>query len=162
VPVGNDRQLLDIERDLFDTVLGERCTIGQHDRDRFADIANPLRGNDRLTERLRGRRGLQPERYSWHGADLGRGDHGVHAADCQRRLRGDGANTGMCNRAAHDGRMQHSVTREVGDVFAAPAQEAEILDPLDWGTDIAVDEGHDLSALRYAAPASSTASTIGM
>lgn len=64
--------------------------------------------------------------------------------------------------AAQDRRVQHSVTREVGDVFAAPAQEAEILDSLDWGTDIAVDEGHDLSALRYAARASSTALTIGM
>jgi len=68
----------------------------------------------------------------------------------------------MRGRAAQDRRMQHSLAHEVSNVFAAPAQEAQILDPLDWSTDIAVDGGHDLSPLRYAARASGTASMIGI
>jgi hypothetical protein len=57
----------------------------------------------------------------------------------------------MRDRAAQDGGMQHPLAREVGNIFAAPAQEAQILDAFDRGSNVSIDSGHDLSVLRYAA-----------
>jgi hypothetical protein len=68
----------------------------------------------------------------------------------------------MGNRAAQDGRMQHSLACKVRDVFTWAAQEAKILDPLNWGADVAVDEAHRSSLLQYAVCTSTTASMIGM
>jgi hypothetical protein len=39
--------------------------------------------------------------------------------------------------------MQHPLTHQVSNVSAAPAQKAQILDPLDRGADVAIDGGHD-------------------
>ena len=64
MPVRDDRQLLDVERNHFDPVLGD----------------------GRLPERLGRGRGLQPQGDARYGANLGSGDHRMHAADRQRRL----------------------------------------------------------------------------
>jgi hypothetical protein len=58
--------------------------------------------------------------------------------------------------------MQHAVPLQIADELATAAQKARILDPLDRAADIPVCPDHGLSAFRYAARASSTASTIGM
>jgi hypothetical protein len=86
----------------------------------------------------------------------------MYTADRQCRLCVEGLDPAMCDRAAQNGRMQHPLAHEVGHIFAAPAQEPQILDPLYRGADIAVDEGHGSSPLWYAARASSTAPTIGI
>ena len=38
--------------------------------------------------------------------------------------------------------MQHAVEREVADIFAAPAQKAQVLDPLDRAADETVGGPH--------------------
>src|SRR5215831_7279839 len=48
--------------------------------------------------------------------------------------------------AATVGRPQPDRSLEIRHIFAAPAQEAQILDPFDGGTDIAIDSSHCLSA----------------
>ena len=59
-------------------------------------------------------------------------------------------------------RMQHALALQIADKLAAAAQKARILDPLDRAADIPVRSDHGLFACRYAARASSTASTIGI
>jgi hypothetical protein len=81
------------------------------------------------------------------GGDLGRRDHRPDAVDGQSRPDLERPDATMCDRAAQDGRMQHPLTQDVADKFAAPAQEAQILDPFDRRADIAVGEGH-VSPLR--------------
>jgi hypothetical protein len=48
LPIGDGRQLLDVECDRADPVLGQRRAVTQHDRDRLADIANPVGRDHRL------------------------------------------------------------------------------------------------------------------
>src|SRR5438477_5847933 len=68
----------------------------------------------------------------------------------------------MRDRAAQDCRMQHSLALQISDKLAAAAQKPEIFYPLDRAADIPVRPDHGLSAFRYAARASSKASSIGM
>ena len=152
MPVRDDRQLLDVKLDRLDTILGNGCRVGQHDRDRLADIAHPVQGDDRLAERLGSGRCLQPQRDFRHHADpdLGCSDHRMHAGERQSRLCIDCANAAMCQWAAQDSGMQHPVSRKVGNVFAAPAQKTQILDTLNRGADVAVygRYGHGVLPLR--------------
>ena len=36
----------------------------------------------------------------------------------------------MCKRAAKNGCVQHAIAVQIVDVFASPAQQAQVLDPL--------------------------------
>ena len=58
------RQRLDVERDQFERVLGQRLGVGDDDGDRLADVAHFVLGDDRLLERLELRQQLLP-----HGDD---------------------------------------------------------------------------------------------
>ena len=78
-PIRDRRQLLDVEVDRADTVLGQRGAVRQHDRDRLADIADAVGGDHRLQEALRSGQRQQTQRNSRHRADLFRGDDGPHA-----------------------------------------------------------------------------------
>ena len=44
--------------------------------------------------------------------------------------------------------MQHALALQIADEFAAAAQKAQILDPLDRAADVAVRPDHGLSAFR--------------
>jgi hypothetical protein len=57
VPIGDHGQLIDVQRDRFDSVLGKGRAVGEYNRDGLADIADPVGGNDRLAEWL-GRGGV--------------------------------------------------------------------------------------------------------
>jgi hypothetical protein len=50
----------------------------------------------------------------------------------------------MRDRAAQDGGMQHAVAPQIADKFAAAAQKAQILDPLDGAADVTVGPDHGL------------------
>ena len=78
-PIRDRRQLLDVEVDRADTVLGQRGAVRQHDRDRLADIADAVGGDHRLQEPLRPGQRQQTQRDSRHRADFFRGDDGPHA-----------------------------------------------------------------------------------
>ena len=64
--VGDRRQRLDVDVDGVERILGERGAVGQHDRDRLADIADLVVRDHRLLERLEGRQRLQPHRNDRH------------------------------------------------------------------------------------------------
>ena len=79
---------------------------------------------------------------------LFRRDDGAHARYGKRGGRVEAANAAMRDRAAQDRRMQHALAPQIADKFAAAAQKAQILDPLDRAADIAVRPDHGLSAFR--------------
>ena len=54
----------------------------------------------------------------------------------------------MRDRAAQDRRVQHAGALDVADIFAASAQKAQILDALDRGADVTVDQRHGLPPFR--------------
>ena len=68
VAVGHRRQRLDVDTDQVERVLGDRRAVGQHDRDRLADIADLAVGDDRLVKGFELRQRLQPDRDPRHRA----------------------------------------------------------------------------------------------
>ena len=137
VGAGDDRrQGLDREGDGVEGVFGGGGTLGQHDRDGFADIADLVVGDDRLLERREGRRGVLPQRDGRHrGADVCRRDDGVHAGPGPGDSGIDRADAAVRHRTAQDHGVQEILAREVVDEFAAPAQQAKILDAFDRAPD---------------------------
>jgi hypothetical protein len=147
VPAETARQRLDLQADRLDPVLGQSGAVGDDDCDRLAGIAHALCGDNRLTERLGRRRSLQPQRDTGQGADLGCGDDRVDAGDRQCRRDLDAADAAVRDRAAQDCGVQHAGAHEIADIFAAAAQKAQVLDPLDRAADVPV-EDHGFSPLR--------------
>ena len=130
------RQGLDVERDRRERVLGGGGAVGQHHRDRLADIADLVVRDHRLLEGLEGGRGFLPQRNGRdRGADIGGGDDGMHARPRQCRARIDRADASMRDRAAQDHRVQKMFAHEVVDELAAAAQKAQILDAFDRAAD---------------------------
>jgi len=109
VPIHNWRQLLDIDADRVQCVFGYRGAVGEHHRDRLADIANLSLCNDRLMIGCENRQRLQPYRDPWHwAADLHRSDDGVHAGECQGCGGADRANAPVRLRATQNGGGEQS------------------------------------------------------
>ena len=145
---GDRRQLFDIEGDRADPVLGQRRAVGQHDRDRLADIAHAVGRDHWLQEALRPGQRQQTQRDARHRADVFRRDDGAHPWYGKRRAGVDGGDAAVRDRAAQDGRMQHALALQIADELAAAAQKPRILDPLDRAADIPVRPDHGLSAFR--------------
>ncbi len=154
VPVGDHRQLLDIDLDQADGILGDAGGLGEHERDRLADIAHLGLGDDWLAVLLEIRQRLQPHGHAWDAIahildhDVLRRDHGMHARQRACRRGVDGADAAMGDRAAQDGRVQGILAREVVDILAAAAQEAKILAPFDRAADEGIDRLHARSLAR--------------
>ena len=149
-------QSLDVEHDRVERVLGGGRAVRQHERNGLADIADLAMGDHRLLERREGRRGFLPQRNgrdrgAQRSGDLRRGDHGLHPwpRACGTGL--DRADAPVRDRAAQDHGVQQVVAYEVVDVFAAPAQQAKILDAFDRAADEGV--AHRLVLLIRLAPA---------
>jgi hypothetical protein len=66
----------------------------------------------------------------------------MHAWQCQGRGRINRAEISVRHRAAHDRRVPLPRPRQVIDILAAPAQEPQILDPLDRAADEGIDVSH--------------------
>ena len=58
------------------------------------------------------------------------------------------ANAAVCDGAAQDRGVQHSVALQIADELAAAAQKTQIFDPLDRAADVAVRPDHGLSPFR--------------
>ena len=131
VPVGHRRQRLDLDRDRFQRVLADGDAVGQHHGDRLADIAHLVVRDHRLLERLELRQRLQPHRDDRRAArHVGRGDDRMHAGHLQRRRGVDRDDAAVRHRAAQDHGIEQASGREIVDILAAAAQEAQILAPL--------------------------------
>src|ERR1043166_2552545 len=160
--IGDRRQFFDIQDDRPNPVLGDRSALRQNDGDWLADITHGIGGDPRLKEPLGPWQWEEAQRDGRHRADLRRRDDGPNAGNNARRSRVEAANSAMRDRAAQDRCVQHSFALQIPDKLASAAQKPQILGPLDRAADITVRPDHGLLVFRYAARASSTASTIGM
>ncbi len=112
MPVRQRRQPLDIHRDRFQRVLGRPLRLRHHHRDRLADVAHLVLGDDRLQIALELRQVGQPQRDDRHAfADFRRRDHRMHARHGPRRRRVDLADAAMRHGAAQHHRVQHPLAR---------------------------------------------------
>ena len=127
---------LDVERDGVERILGGAGAFSQYDRDRLPDIADFAVGNDRLLERLERRRGFLPQGNPRnHGADVGRGDDGMHAGPRAGGAGIDAADAPVCDGAAQDHSVQKIIASDVVDKLATAAQETKVLDAFDRAAD---------------------------
>ena len=79
MPVGERRQPLDVDVDRVEGVLGQRLSIGDDHRDRLADVADLVLGDHRLKIGTARQIGETKRDDRDARADLGRGDHAMHA-----------------------------------------------------------------------------------
>ena len=141
--ISDGGQRLDVDLDQAERILGNAGSVGEHERDRFADITHLRLGDHRLAEPLEFRQRLQPHRHARHALpDIRRGDHAVHAHERERRRSIDRADAAVRDRAAQDRRVQQSFAREIVDELPAPAHEAQVLQALDRAADERVDRSH--------------------
>ena len=115
--VGDRGKRLDVDLDQSQRILGNGGTLGEHDGERLADIADLGLRHDRLSDRLELRQGLQPHGDARHalvrlpGAYLLGSDDRMHARKRARARDIDGADAAMRHRAAQDRRMQEVLAR---------------------------------------------------
>ena len=69
------------------------------------------------------------------GADVGRGDDGMHAGPRAGGAGIDAADAPVCDGAAQDHSVQKIIASEVVDELAATAKEAKVLDAFDRAAD---------------------------
>ena len=69
----------------------------------------------------------QPHDVHAVGLEVGAGEYGKHARHGARGARVDGLDFRMRVRRAHENASDHLGPLDIGDVIAAPGQEAEIL-----------------------------------
>jgi hypothetical protein len=123
------RHRLGLDRDEIGGVLGEVRIGGKHCRDRLADVAQPLAGEQRLAvgaQRLDRRVAKIDRRQT---GEVGRGPH---RDDAGRQNGGgdvDTAQPRMRERRAHHAHVQLAREGEVGDEGAAPHEERRVLEP---------------------------------
>jgi hypothetical protein len=126
-------------------VLQDAATSIPARQQAMADVARALRRDHRRQKSFRPRQRQKAQRDGRHRADLRCGDDSAHAGDSVRCGRIDAANPAMGDGAAQDRRMQHGLAPEIAYKFAAAAQKAKVLDPLDRTADVTVGPDHGLS-----------------
>ena len=133
------RQRLEIELDQLRRVLGGIAAVRHDDRNRLADVADLVMGQQRLLRidelvlhqrrpfarqrqlRVRHRRQLADKlRPGQHKENAGRRSGARHVDRLDARMR---------VRAPHEHRMQHVRQFEIGNVLAAAGQEPPVLAP---------------------------------
>jgi len=107
---------------------------------------------------------LQTQRYDRYGrSQIPRRYNRVNAGGLQRGGTINAAQQAVRDRAADNDGMDLAHAVDIADIAAAATQEARVLDTLDRAADEGVGDFHGAPCLsRYAARASSTASTIGI
>ena len=122
------RQFVGIDGHEIGGVLGEVRVGREHDRDRFADVAQPVPSKQRLAiraQRLAGRVAEIDRRQVEVVAGPHRGDAG-----CGERCRNvNGAQHRMGIGRGHDPHVQLMRETEIADKLAAPENERRVLEP---------------------------------
>jgi hypothetical protein len=138
-----NRKGIDVAIDGGGCVLGGLRAVGDHQGNRLAGIADLVRSDDSLLDaREIGARFLAHRDARDLGTDVGGGDHRMYARHRARALGADRADDPMRDRRPQHIRMQHAGPRDVADIFAAAAQETQILDARNGGADIGIARLH--------------------
>jgi hypothetical protein len=77
--IRNRRQRLDFDRNRVERVLGLRLRFRDHHRDRLADVAHLVPGDDRLKIGLELGQVREPQRDHRHASDIPSGHDRMHA-----------------------------------------------------------------------------------
>ena len=135
--IHDGRQRFEIHGDQLGRVFGEITAFGQDDRDRLADVAHLVIGEQRLLwieEHVLHLRGPFPRQrqlgVGHRGNELGQLRAVQHIGDarCRGRARQvDRANARMGHLAAHEHRMQRVGQLQIGHELAAAQQQAAVL-----------------------------------
>ena len=135
--IHDGRQRFEIDGDQLGRVFGEIAAFGQDDRDRLADMAHLVIGEQRLLrieERVLDLRGPFPRQrqlgVGHRRKELGelRAVEHIGDARCRGRARQvDRANARMRHLAAHEHRMQRVGKLQIGHELAAAQQQAAVL-----------------------------------
>ena len=129
VGVQERRQFLDVEHDELGRILGEIGIVGEHRRDRLADIAHRAGREQPLPVRFQTFDPGQAEVDRRNVGNVGCRPHREHACFRQRRARVDRADAAMREIRAHDSHVQLLRKRNIGGKTAAPGQERAVLKP---------------------------------
>ena len=118
---------VEVELDELGRVLRGPRILGEHERDRLADVAHDLPREDGLEHPLAlgRRREREPDRDA-HVGDVRRRQDGEHAAVLARRLGRDAEQRRVGDRAADDTCPHLPGQIEVGDVAPASGEELEV------------------------------------
>ncbi len=135
VPIRHRGQVLDVERNGRDGILGKLGAVGQDHGDGLAHIAHHGRRDDGL--RIGSNRRIGPPKRNRRDRmrQVLRRHDGPDPRHSQSRRRVDRADTTVGDRAAHDRGVPLAFARQVIDILAAAAQEAQILETLDRAAD---------------------------
>jgi hypothetical protein len=141
------RQRLEVELDRLGRVLAERAALGDHHRDRLADVAHGVFRHHRLLVGTELGKPHKPHRDPGELAAAGkvrRGVHRVHSRHAARSRRVDAADRRVRARTAQERGVQHAGNVQVVGELAAAAQQAQILHPLDRTADRLSFLGHEI------------------
>jgi hypothetical protein len=127
--VQDRRQRLDLDHDQLGGVLGKVRIVGEHGRHRLADIANALRRQDRLAERLELLDAALAEVDGSEIGDIGGGPDGVHAGQGSGGRGVDRDDPAVRMRRADHAHVQLMRKADVGGELALAADERRILQP---------------------------------
>ncbi len=122
-------QFLDVEHDELGRILGEIGIVGEHRRDRLADVAHRAGREQPLPV---GFQAFDPGQAEVDRRNVGsvRGrPHCVDARFRQRRARVDRADAAVREIRAHDAHVQLPRKRNVGGKAATSGQQRAILEP---------------------------------
>ena len=133
------RQRLEIELNQLRRVLGDIAVLRHDDRNRLADMADFVMGQQRLLRidelvlhqrrPFAGQRQLRVRHRRQLADKFWPGQHMENAGRRGGARHVDGLDTGVRVRAAHENRMQHMRQFEVGNVLPAAGQEPPVLAP---------------------------------
>ena len=124
------RQFLDVEHDELGRILGEIGIVGEHRRDRLADVAHCAGREQPLPVGLQTFDPGQAEIDRRNVGNVGGRPHREHARFRQRRARVDRADAAVREIRAHDAHVQLLRKRNVGGKAATSGQQRAILEPL--------------------------------
>ena len=135
VAIRQRRQRCDIDIDRLEGVFSQRLGLRHNHRDRFADVAHLVLGDDRLQVGREFRKVRKPQWDQRNSPDLGRGDHRSHALARPRGRRIDAVDASMRDAAAQDHRVQHPGALQVVDECPRTGEKAPVFRPIDRLTD---------------------------
>ena len=127
---GSDRrrQRVPLDRNCLGGVARLRQRVGDHERERIADMAHRVPRQDRIGwNRDLGVGELRMARQVAEPHGIGGGEHQGHARHRAGLRRIDDAKARMRVRRTYDRRMEHPRGRQIGDIAAIAAQQRVVL-----------------------------------